>query len=1069
MRKLIAFTVHSELTVNLISIMLVILGVAAMITINREAFPNVNLDTVQINAVYPGATPAEVERLVVIPIEQELKALDGIDKMTSIAFPGSARIILELDPRATGRKRITSDVQLAVDRAVLPEDLPTEPVVLEIDGAVFPVINLAVAADVSPLELKRLGDRIADDILEIDGVARVQVQGDRKAEMRIVVDPDKLKRYRLSIGDISNVVTGWNINAPGGELKLPHGQKSVRIVGEFRNAEDLGNVVLRANDQARMQGEAGHGNGALRLRDVASVTETLEEPQVLYDVSGIPSLNIIILKKSASDIITTVDLIKDYMQTIPERYGAGVRITPFVDFSRFARLRLGVLTNNGVVGIVFVLIVLGLFLRPAVAITTTWGLPIVFCTGLFVLYVTGTTLNLISMLGFIMVLGMLVDDAIIIGENITWHMERGMAAADAAVTGARELIGPVTTTVATTVVAFMPLMFMSGIIGKFIYAIPVVVITLLWFSWLESFLALPSHVVTVVALGERYRAWHDGRRVRNGLAPKPVNQREAHPVMSRLEDWYIAVLRPAITHRWITIGIAVATLILSGVLAATQMKFQLFPSVGVDQFMARVTAPAGTTLDEMRQTMRAVDKAMRQRIDAKYLEATILSTGQIAVDAGDPLTQRGSRFGQIRVVYIPAVLRPDHEVLEDMQRHRTEIPPLFPKLEISFGELKPGPPTGRALEAEISSHTPGAAEQAAQQLLDHLQKIPGVSSVESGLQAGDDELHVVLDRALASYAGVDLAAAASHVRAAVGGLRVGTTRRGTEEIDITIRYPEAIEDKLAALQELAVSNRRGGLVPLKEIARFESKPGYTTIRHRAGIRVVTIVANIDPMKITSAELNRRVAAEEKQWMGPLAEAVRVNYGGEEEKNKESIIDLMKSFVFAMVGIFFILAIQFNRLSYALVVMTAIPFGIIGIIIAFYLHDTFWRVTPLSFFALMGMVALSGVVVNSALVLLVFVKRAREEGMELFEAILTAGRRRLRAVVLTATTTVVGLLPTAYGWGGYDPFVASMALALSWGLIFATVITLVAIPALLVAATDVREFIKRILRITPKSA
>jgi multidrug efflux pump subunit AcrB len=1031
MQALVRFMVERSLLINLISVFIVALGLYAMFTINREAFPNINLDRIVITAAYPGATPDEVERLIVTPVEQELKSLDGIDKMISVSFPGSAQITLDLDPDANNRDRIVSDTQLAVDRANLPDDLPDDPVVTEIDGAVFPILRLAVGAPLDPVALKRLGERIEDDLLAIDGVARVVTQGERKAQIRVTVDPEKIRAQRVSIGEIADALARWNVSASAGDIDTADGQESVRIVGEFRNPEDAANVVLRAN-------ERGEG---IRLGDIATVSEALEEASVYHDVAGEPALSMLVLKKGDADIISTVDRIKDYLASVPGRYGDKVRVATFQDFSRFARLRLGVLTNNGMVGMVLVFVTLMLFLRPSVALTTTWGMPIVFLAGLYVLEITGVTLNLISMFGFIMVLGMLVDDAIIIGENITYHMERGMMPIKAAVHGAYELLGPVTATVMTTIIAFLPLMFMSGIIGKFIVAIPTVVISLLFFSWLESFLILPSHVASVARADAhpKERAW-----------------------LLAIEHGYARMLGFAVRHRWLTVVLSLAVLVGSFVLARTAMSFQLFPSAGVDQYIMRVTAPAGTSLETMRARLIDIDKVIRSRIDPAHLEATLLTSGETAIDDGDPLTQRGGRFGQIRVIYTPAVTRPDHDALDDMHRLENELPPMYPQLEIAFSEIKPGPPTGRPLEAELSASRAEDSEAAARRLITFLEAVPGVSSVESGLQPGDPELHIVVDRVLATYAGVDLATAARHVRAAVDGLTVSTTRRGTEEIDIAVAYPHDGHDDMALLKTLQIPNARGGLVPLERIARFEQLPGLTAVRHKNGIRVVQVAANINADVTTSAQLNRLVAQNQGKWLGDLAGKVQVNYGGEEEKNQESVRDLAFSFLFALLGIFFILAVQFNNLSYPLIVMLAIPFGAIGIILSFYFHDLLWRPMPLSFMSMMGMVALSGVVVNSSLVLLVFIQRLRQEGMELTEAIMLAGRRRLRAVILTAATTVVGLLPTAYGWGGMDPFVAPMALALSWGLIFATLITLITIPATLAVAVDTKNALRRLL-------
>lgn len=1024
MKSVFRFFVERTLMVNLLSIFLMAIGIYAIYDINREAFPNVNLDKIRIDIPYPGASPSEIERLVITPIEQELKALDGIDAMNSIAFSGSGIINLDLDPGSGSRQNMVNDVQMAVDQAVLPDDLPAEPYVLEIDGAVFPVIQLAVSSDVSELELKRLGDHIEDDLLGLKGVARVIIQGDRKAEIRITVDPDKLALHRISIGEIATLLKEWNINSPGGQINTIVGQKMVRIVGQFQNVNDVADLVLRSNDRG----------DNIKISDVATIEESLVIPTIYLDSGGEPALNLIIMKKTDADIIDVVDNVKEYIKTIPDLYGSAINLSTSQDFSRFARLRLGVLTNNGIVGLILVFISLILFLRISVAMTTTWSLPIVFLTGLFLLHMSGITLNLISMMGFIMVLGMLVDDAIIIGENIAYHMEQGETPNDAAVKGAHELFGPVTTTILTTIAAFLPLMFMSGMIGKFIIAIPIVVISLLFFSWLEAFLILPSHVshVTNPNVKIKEKQW-----------------------LINFEHGYAKFLVWVLRHRWTVVFLSALILIGSIVLAKQTMQFQLFPAAAIDQYLVRVTAKPGTSLDTLRNHLKDVDKDIRVHIKPEYLESTILSSGQTQRDAGDPLTQRGSRFGQIRVLYSPAVLRPDHDAVEDLRLLEHTIPKNYPDLEVAFELVKPGPPTGRALEVEISSKEANFNELVADNLIKYLKDIKGVTTIESGLQPGDKEIHVVLDKSLAAYAGVNLSTAASHVRAAVDGLRVTTTRYGTEEVDVTIRYPDNVED-IQALKSLKVPNNRGGLIPLSSIAQFDEKTGYTTVRHKDGLRVIRVFANIDETQTSSIKLNKQVADNMKVWLADYKNKVKINFGGEAEKNQESFKDLGLSFIFALVAIFFLLAIQFNSLGYPLIVMLAIPFGAVGVILSFYLHDLLWKPMPLSFFSSMGVVALTGVVVNSSMILLVFIQRARQDGMDAMEAIILAGRRRLRAVVLTAATTVVGLLPTAYGWGGSDPFVAPMALALSWGLAFSTLITLILIPAALAASVDTAE-------------
>jgi len=1036
MNKVLQFLVDRSLIVNLISIFLLLIGIYAALSINREAFPNVNMDVLQIEVHYPGASPKELEQLVITPIEQELRLLSGIDKMVSMSFPGSARISLELDPDATNRDQIANDVSLAVNRAKLPRDLPDDPVVTEINGSVFPIARLAIQAPMSDLELKRLGDKIKDDLLNVTGVGQVVVFGDRKSEIRVVVNPQRMQQERVSVDEIARALQAWNINVPGGDIDTPKGQKVVRVVGEFEDAKDASQLVLRANESGNV----------LRLGDVADVKESLVKPQTLYSVGGKPGFSLLILKKSGHDIINTIDEIKEYAKTIPGLYGKDIKYSFFQDFSRFVQLRLGVLTNNGMVGLVLVFVSLLLFLRLSVALTTTLGLPIIFFSGLFFLYVSGISLNMISMMGFIMVLGMLVDDAIIVGENITYYMEQGLPPHKAAVQGAHDLLGPVTTTIMTTVAAFIPMMFVSGMIGKFIIAIPIVVITLLIISWLQSFLVLPSHVASFTNPNKHppERAWL--------------------VALDKTYEWFLV---RAVRYRWTTITLSFGFLIGSLIMTKALPPFQLFPPAGVEEFVVKVTAPAGTDLLEMHEKLKQIDSEIRKRGSQKYLEATVLKTGDISLDQMDPLIQRGSRYAQLRAIYTPAVGRPEHDALKEMRRLATEIPPLFPDLNMNFTEIRPGPPVGHPLQAEISGHSDEDRETAAKRLMDYLSAIKGVYNIDSGAKRGDDELKVRLDRRLATYAGIDLATAARHIRAASGGLVVSTVRRNTEEIDVTLRFPDDNKDQLSILKNVLIPNNHDGLVPLYKIAKFVETPGFTTIRHKDGLRVLHVVADVDANIISSTQLNRQVREHQAEWLGDLSSKIHVNYGGEEEKNQESFQSLVFAFLFALIGIFFILAIQFNRLTYPILVMLAIPFGGIGIIVSFLVHSWLWKPMPLSFMSMLGMVALTGVVVNSSLVLLVFIQRARQSGMAMEEAIIQAGRRRLRAVLLTATTTVVGLLPTAYGWGGMDPFVAPMALALSWGLMFATGVTLITIPATLAVAHDIKYAILHRIRKTPK--
>ncbi|MDQ6962676.1 MAG: efflux RND transporter permease subunit [Mariprofundaceae bacterium] len=1021
----IRFFIQRGLLVNMMSVLLLLGGIYAALHIQREAFPSINFDQVVITAAYPGASPEEVAKLVLTPIERQLKSVEGINNIHSVAYAGSMQMNLEIDPDYQDRTRFVSDVEQAINRAALPKDLATDPLVVEIKSDQVPVLSFTVFSkkEMDDLSFKRLLDQIEDDLLELEGVARVLVQGTRKEEIRITLDPQKMHQYRISTQDVMQLILGWNVNAPGGEIQTAQGSKSIRIAGEFSSAQDAAQLVLRANDRGDV----------VYLSDVATVQHTLERPRRYVDSQGKTAINVIVQKKGREDIISLVDRVRDYLDTIPQQYGAHLEVHRFQDMSNITRLRLGVLTSNGLIGLVFVFVILLLFLRPAVALTTAWGLPIIFFSGLLVIFFWGETLNLLAMFGFIIVLGLMVDDAIIIGENITYHMEKGLGASEAAIVGTVEMVGPVTATVLTTMIAFLPLMFMDGIIGKFVAVIPFVVIVLLAFSWLESIFILPNHIVDVVH--EKYRS--------------------KQPALVRvLTKTYQFVLEKALKLRYLTVLITLLVFIASLGLAS-QMKFTLFPGGAEDAFYIQVSTPEGTSLLETRQYLRQLDTEVRQRIPAELLETTTSVVGENSADQRDNLKLRGDRYGFLRVILVPFNTRSTNvaSVLEGLEK---DLPTLFPALKLDFKIQKGGPPVGRAFEAHISGASQANREETAKQLIQYLQGISGVYSIESGLDAGNEEIHVVLDRAKAAYAGIDLATVATHIKVAFDGLVVSTLRKGTQEIDISLRYPEISQKKIETLQQLLIPNKQGGLVALHHVAHFESSQGVGSVRHKNGAQLLIVSAQVDENIITSKALNDQVKKDQAIWQNH--DALRIHFGGEEERSEESVRSLMFSFLFALVGIFMVLAIQFNRLSYPLLVMFSIPFGVIGIVVGFYLHGH-----ALSFMALMGLVALSGVVVNNALVMAVFIQRLLAEGEAWRDAIIQGAVRRFRAVLLTTLTTVLGLLPTAYGWGGLDPFVAPMALALSWGLIFSTFITLFTIPAMLGISLDVKHLCQAVFQ------
>ena len=658
MTRVIAYLAQKTLLVNLSSAMLLVAGLYAAWSIQREAFPAINFDVLMINASYLGASPREVESRLLIPIEREIRNIDGIRSTRATAYPGSMQMLIEIDPGYADRARLASEVQQAMERADLPADLPADPLITEVKSEQMPVLSFSVFGDLDRLALKRIGDRIEDDVRAIPGVANVLVQGEQKEEIRIVLDPERMRRHRVSIQDIAQLVRGWNVTAPGGRLPDDDGQRVIRLVGEFTSAQDAAELVIRATDRG----------DTLRLGDVATVTETLERPRRYVAAQGQNAVNMIVLKQGGDDLLDLVDRIRAYLATVPGAYGEGIGIEIYGDFSTVTHLRLGVLSSNGVLGLALLLGVLLIGLRPSIAVSTAWGLPIIFFAGLAVLYAGGITLNLLTMFAFILVIGLIVDNGIIIGENVGWHLERGMSPAQAAVAGTAELVAPITTTVLTSVIAFVPLLFMEGIIGKFVAVMPLVVITLLLFSWLEALLALPNHIRITATKHARPRS---------------------RTLYERCATVYGVVLRHAVRWRYLTVALTLIALC-GSVFVATQMRFQLFPSGAESQFYLRVSMPPSTSLERTRDALLELEREVRVRIDPAVLETTTLIAGENSADQREAVKQVGDRFGFVRVVLTPFTERTVsvHEVMD-------AIRPRYPRCFQPWRSVFPWKPWGR--------------------------------------------------------------------------------------------------------------------------------------------------------------------------------------------------------------------------------------------------------------------------------------------------------------------------------------------------------------------------------------
>ncbi len=1025
--RLAEFSVKNSLLVNLLSVFIIVVGFFTMFQLKREAFPPIQFDEMTVTTVYPGAPAEDVEKFVTTPIEKELRGISGIKQMSSSSEEGLSRIGIEIDPGVSNKKKVVDDVKDAVDRVRdLPAEVKDDPVVIELSADEFPVLQITLSGDFPEQVKRQYAENLEDLLLDIKGVGSVRRVAWPDPEFWVEVDPEKMSEYHVSLEEVMTALQKRNVTVPAGQLDAGQTEFNVRITGEFTQPEELEGVIIRANDS---------GNW-LRVGDIAKVVSTYEDPDELSKLNGKRAVSMIVVKNDSGDIIGIVSKIQKTLDSFRSALPEGMDIEVTNDMSYYVKRRLGVLRNNGFIGLVLVVVILFLFLDPIPALMTALGLPVALFSTFIVMHWMGLSINLVTMLGLIIVLGMLVDDGIIVAENVYRYIEDGMNPREAAVRGTSEVIAPVTVTILTTCAAFAPLMFMPDIMGKFVRYIPIVVMIALFSSLIEAFVILPSHLSDFIN-AEKFQSTHKG------------NVHKDRKWFKWLVDGYAGILDKALSVRYLVLIGLIGMLVFSVFIAATHMKLVLFTGEGIEEFQIRAEAAKGTSLAKMDDLIKPVE-ALVGTLPGPELDAYVTNLGLIAEDRGfDPHSKKGTHLGQITVYLTPAQhrKRTPQEIVASLRPQLDQISG-FDKLYFHLG--KEGPPVGKPIEIGIKGDDFPILQEIAQKFITELNGIGGVSDVLMGYEVGKKQLKVNVDEAKAQKYYLTVGQIADSVRNAIDGSVATTIKpvKAEEEITVRVRFPEAKRQSMKAFSQILVPNSKGNLIPLSSVAQIEEQDGVFKIDHLDGKRVVYVTAQVDEKQATSYGVNNQVQKTFKDLFSEYP-GYTVKYSGEYEEQQITKSNLQRSFLIALFLIFIILAALFKSLIQPFVVMLAIPFGMIGVIWAFLLHGR-----PLSFFALMGMVGLTGIVVNDSVVLMDFVNKLRKDGYSRRDSLIDAGRMRLRPVLMTSITTIAGLVSVAYGIGGGDPFLKPMALAIIWGLFFATGLTLVVIPCIYAIIDDV---------------
>ncbi|MCB1139488.1 MAG: efflux RND transporter permease subunit [Leptospiraceae bacterium] len=1056
MIRIIHFFVRQRLFINLLVVMILLAGTRTILNMNREAFPNVNFDRVSITTLYPGASPDEIEQLVSIPIEKELRSISGLDKVNSYNLENISVFVIEIDPDASDKKKIVDDIKDAVDATV--DDLPANselPIVEEITFDTQPVMDVALFGGDGDLEdyrkLRQTAQHLEDYLYDIDGVAEVELYGYRDREYLVEVQPEALRRDRIGFNKVIQAIANRNLNLPGGVIRKGPNEFLLRTKEQYRNASEIEQTVVQANI----------GGGALRIRDLATVIDTYEEPDLLERFDAEPAIIMKVWKKKEADMLVLADKLKGDLENyrnvhLPE----GVQIEFFNDQSRFVRTRLSSLLVNGGIGFALLAITLILILGFRMSFIVGMSIPVAFMVAFMGMSVVGITLNVVSMFALVMVLGMIVDFSIVVAENGFRYMEEGMDRIEAVETGTAEVFWPVTTTLLCITAAFFPLLYMTGIVGKFVWSIPMVIILCLCASWLAAMFILPSHLETFARVKDADRLETASNP---GDSDSDVYDRSGSGgFFGAITEAYARFLDLCLRRRYVAVASLVGVFIFSLFLAGAFLGFVFFPGGGGEGILVRTRMPQGTNLETNLQALKPLEQLAKLTLPPEELESMQTRVGVELANPTDPAPSEATHRGTLILNLTPvgeretdagqmlAALRKASE----KARKEGQIPQ---ELKLDFRVQEGGPPVGMPVNVEIRGNDIEKLREIADEYMAFLRTINGVFDVSTDLEPGKMEYRFDVNEVQAARSDLNVASIATTIRAAFDGAIATTVNEGEDEIEVRVRFPDRARRGEENLRDVFVSNNNGGLVPLSRVTDWgEPTPGYSMINRLNFRRVGKVQANVDKDIITSAQVNQKLI-EKFQDIESRYPGYTINYGGEEEDRNESLGNLAVLFGFAMFAIYMILASFFRSLILPVVVMSAIPFGLVGVILALLAHGE-----PLSFMSLLGVVSLAGVVVSNTLVLVQFIINRRKEESDLHTAIVRAGAMRFRPVLLTSLTTVLGLIPTVYGIGGEDAFVAPLALSFGYGLIFATFITLVLVPCLYLIAEDFKNWLSIVM-------
>ena len=1052
--NLARFGVRNPVPINLLMAGFILAGIFAAFNLRRQFFPDMTFDSVSVTMAYPGASPEDVESSIAKRIENAIINIDEVDEIRTTCVEGVASIFVTFKEGTSNIDNAIDKVRRSVDSI---QDLPVDakkPVVTRIEPK-MPVIMVQIWGDVDKQVMKQAIRDVRDDLRTFEEMGSINVGGDINNELSVEIDQDSLVEHGLSITQVAQSISSWMREIPGGTLRSKGGDIVIRTNTPEESSLDLEEIVIRSR----------HNGETLLLGDIATVQNTLVDIPIAVRFNGYPSMNMFVAKSGDQDIVKMAEIVRAYVKgRMGEPYDqnwkdtfsrggtvrqkawqlgvdahplpAGTSLSTFIDLARFVEGRMNLLTENALYGggLVFILLLLALNWRVALWV----GIGLVTALGgtLFIMSLFGITLNMLTMFGLILVLGLLVDDAIVVAENIKAQHEQGVPAMEAAVTGAKQVMWPVVATVLTSIVAFLPLSFVKGNMGDLLGALPIVIACALAMSLFEALLILPAH------LGHSLKKSEKAAKTKVGKLINRFEKARDLFLFDTIIPFYLRILKLVIRFRYISLACAVSSLIVSvGLVMGGRVGYEFMTIPDAETIAVNLRMPEGTPFSQTTKMLEHLEDGARSQPQVHHIST--LSGVQMATEG----TSGGfaSNLGQLFIELTPAETRTLNasEVIDNIRSSVGDIA----KLANSIGyEMMSGAPSGTDITIVLHAESERALIDASEQIKRDLRKYTAVHDITDNASAGQRELHLELREGAAS-AGLTLPDLAMQVKGAVYGIDAHVFAHGDEEVDIRVKLGKNLRQNVGALEQLWVTTPAGISIPLVEIANITEHRGYRTIHRLNRKRTVTITAEVidgvSPESVTST-------LPFDEWNATFPE-VQIQKGGRQEQQVEAFSSLPIGFAAACLMIYVILAWLFGSYYQPLVVMLGIPFAMIGVIWGHYFAGV-----SLSFLSMIGFVALSGVVVNDSLIFVEFYNAKRVEGESLNEALISAGGARLRPIFLTTITTVLGLTPLMLEQSMQAKFLIPMALAISFGLMSATVLILLLLPALLVIASDIQQ-------------